>query len=84
MTSEDRRTPLEMSHLDQRVLDRLAAEPASFQDLVDEGLMDRGDAATVRNRLVERGLIEPTGYWSKTGKPGKPRVQYRIKDASTR
>lgn len=72
------RTPTE--DLERRVVRRLRSyPPASFQDLIEEGLLTVGQANTIRERLRDR-LVVLGKRPAKTGR-GRPHVLYGVKAA---
>lgn len=78
MASKTRRRSGEVGMLEQAVMDRLAAEPASFQDLIDEGLLDRSTASVILRRLKRRKVLRVFGYRQATTKRGHPRTLYAL------
>lgn len=58
--------------LERRVLARLRRKPASFKDLIEEGLLTHGSANTMRHRL--KGRLVCYGYRPSSSGRGRPHV----------
>lgn len=69
----------EVRDLERRVIKRLnSAPPASFEDLIEEGLLTEGQANTMRGRL--RGRLVQVGTRSaRGGGGGRPHVLYNVR-----